>query len=351
MGSKTVEYMFQRMWPRIYFDTAVFFSIGRGLLEAPLIEQLIAEIERRSAIVVVSHAHSRDLPVGDHGLTELLASVLERFWIRALVMEGPAEIEPWQTPEADIVLEPCANIREVLTSPAAEPVLEAGAVGKRSAHAAAVAFKEGRKATTSVKQQRLSNNFEAIVVGSSSVLGLGLAADAAEAVDYGAKAIRQELKPAERDELIALVLPVEASVKALEPVLSSLSKLERLGIWKYIRATATDAPGTWLAKVLAGERARNLDGKPLESDSVDLEHCGHFPYVDIATCDRQAYASIAPRLRDVKGSRTPQLFKNGQIEELLAHLKTLPTKEELRDRALRLDLDRDDGLEPAPQGA
>ncbi|MFN0246142.1 MAG: hypothetical protein ACKV2T_04490 [Kofleriaceae bacterium] len=177
----------------------------------------------------------------------------------------------------------------------------------------------------------------------ANVLGLGLADDAAGAVDYGAKAIDLELKPAERDELIQLVSPVEASIKELEPVLSSLSKPERLGIWKYIRATAADAPGIWLARGLSGDRARNVDGKSLESDSVDLEHCGHFPYVDIATCDKQAYASIATRLSDVKGSRTPLLFKNGQVAELLAHLQTLPTRKEWIDRAIRLDLDLDVG--------
>ncbi|MFN0246146.1 MAG: hypothetical protein ACKV2T_04510 [Kofleriaceae bacterium] len=161
--------MFQRMWPRVYLDTAVLFSIGRRHLDASLIDELIAEIENRSAIVVVSHAHFRDLPFGDPNAAALLASVLERFWIRALVMEGPAEIEPWQTPNADIVLESCANIREILMSPAAEPVLEAGAVAKVSAHAAAIAFKEGRKATMLPKQARLSNKHEAIVVRSAKV--------------------------------------------------------------------------------------------------------------------------------------------------------------------------------------
>lgn len=28
MGSNVVEYMFQRMSPRVYFDTSVLFSIG-----------------------------------------------------------------------------------------------------------------------------------------------------------------------------------------------------------------------------------------------------------------------------------------------------------------------------------
>ena len=59
----------------------------------------------------------------------------------------------------------------------------------------------------------------------------------------------------------------------------------------------------------------------------------HIPYVNIATCDRQAYSALAPHVREVTGTRTPTIFRNGQLDAVLAHVQTLPTGDQILEEA------------------
>lgn len=84
------------------------------------------------------------------------------------------------------------------------------------------------------------------------------------------------------------------------------------------------APGTWLAGQLAANRFRNVTRKPARQDPVDLGHVSHFPYMDIATCDRQVFDAIAPHITSARGARTVALFRNADLPALVEYVDSLP---------------------------
>ncbi len=69
--------------------------------------------------------------------------------------------------------------------------------------------------------------------------------------------------------------------------------------------------------------------EPEDTDSVDLAHVMHFPYVDIATCDRQSYAAISAHVAQARGPRAVTLYRNNQLQAILEHIEELPTAEEI----------------------
>lgn len=333
---EVVEQLFKRRWPRLYLDTAEVIAIGRGHLPASFVDELIASIEKHSVILVISHAHLRDmLKPGDRDAPGLLASTLERFWIRGLVDRGPWAIEPWTSGPVDIDLLPWGNVREVLEAPGATSNLAEHDLIQTIAHAGDMSFKKVQRSTAPRTKGRLSNNHEAIIAGSAMVLALGLQPDVAAAVDWCAQAIACTLTASERAGLIEKVAPAEAALETMSQFFTMITPEERLNLWPLIKADPEVAPGTCLSKTLAGNRLRNVGRDPERSDSIDLEHCSYIPYVDIATCDRQAYAAIAPRLLDVKGTRTPTLFRNGQLEAVLTHIRKLPTRKQIFEESMR----------------
>ena len=325
-----VERQFRQHWPRLYLDSAELIEIGRQRLAESLINEFIAAIDKHAVVLVISHAHFRDmLKPDDRAARDLLASTLERFWIRALVHRGPWDIEPWTGGPTDIELLPWGNVRELLEAPEARANLAEHDVVQTIAHDADVSFRSAQRSMVPASQGRLSNNHDAIVSSVAAILGLGLQPDTAAAVDWCAQVLSCNLTETERQNLLRRAAPAEAAVSAMAPLLHVLTSEERLNLWPHISANSTVAPGTWLSKALAGNRLRNIDRAPTRSDSIDLEHCAYFPYVDIATCDRQAYAAIENRLSEAKGPRTPTVFRNGQLEAVLAHVRTMPTKEQL----------------------
>lgn len=327
---ETVEQHFKQRWPRLYLDSAEIIAIGRGHLPESFVDEFIASIEQHAVVLVISHAHLRDmLKPGDRDAPALLASTLERFWIRALVVRGPWEIEPWTSGHVDIELAPWGNVREVLEAPEATSNLAEHDLIQTIAHAADLSFKTAQRSVAPGTKGRLSNNHEAIVAGSAMVLAVGLQPDAGAAVDWCARAISCSLNATERANLVERVSPAEAALNAMSPFFAMITPEDRLNLWPRIKADPAVAPGAWLSKTLAGNRLRNVDRDPTRSDSIDLEHCAYLPYVDIATCDRQAYAAIAPRIAEVKGPRVPTLFRNGQLEAVISHIRMLPTKQQI----------------------
>lgn len=336
MSMDLVEQLFKHRWPRLYLDTAELITIGRGHLPKAFIDEFIATIEQHSVVLVISDAHIYDaLKPGDQDAPGFLASTLERFWIRGLVDLGPAQIEPWVSGRIDIGVLPWGNVRDVLHAPAAVSSIADHDFVQTVAHAASLMFKVVQQSASPRPKQRLSNNHDAIVVGAANVLAIGLRPDAPAAVDYCAQSISCTLTGAERAALIERVAPAEAFVQTMSPVIEMTSQEERLNIWQIIKAGADVAPGLWLAKKLAGNRHRNIDRAPDRSDTIDLEHCAHIPYVDIVTCDKQAYAAVAPYVHEARGTRTPTIFRNGQLEAVLTHIKTLPTRDQIFEQALQ----------------
>jgi Trp operon repressor len=112
---------------------------------------------------------------------------------------------------------------------------------------------------------------DAIVTGSALVLALGIQSDAEAAVNWCAHAISCTLTENERAALIARVSPAEAAVDAMSSLFAMITPEERLDLWQRIKADKAVAPGSWLAKTLAGNRMRNVGRDPERSDSITRE--------------------------------------------------------------------------------
>ena len=321
-------------WHRLYLDTAVLNDIGRGNLDVPFVESLIEATAAHAVVLVISAAHFRDaLKPNDPNAPYRLAATIERFPFRALVDVDPFSIEPWTAGPADIDLLPWGNVRETLTHPAANDFLVKQDDIQGITFDADEAYKKYQRALRDslgeASLPKLSNPHQAIVVGATNLLALGMRPDAAAAIDRAAEMIHADLTPQQRARLVESVVPFESAVRAMAPLFDKLTEFQRLDAWPIMKAGPEVAPGAWLVKQLVANRTRNIDRDPERSDVVDLEHSMHFPYVDIATCDRQAFAALQPILGQARGSRSPHLFRNGEVQKVLAYMRTLPTFDEV----------------------
>jgi hypothetical protein len=84
------------------------------------------------------------------------------------------------------------------------------------------------------------------------------------------------------------------------------------------------SPGMFLARKLVACLGANVMRRPRRSDSVDGMHASYFPYVDVATCDRQTLAWLSSHIGKARGPRTPRLFRNGYLHDVAMALAQLP---------------------------
>jgi hypothetical protein len=336
-SSELVDELFKSRWPRLYLDTAELNDIGRGNLAAPLVDALLETLERHAVVLVISSAHMRDaLKPGDVDAPKLFATTLERFWMRALVVRGPDEVEPWPTTPRDIELSPVGNVHAFLTAEAAQPALVKLEAAQDTMFVADIATKAVQRFTAQgTPKKKLSKNHEAIVVGSTYLLALGFESKADEAIDRCARTIKCALTDADRLTLLERVMPAELATVVLAPYLDAMDGDARSRFWSLLKAGPENAPGTWLARQLAANRIRNVMRAADRSDSIDLEHCAHFPYVDIATCDRQAYAAIEPHVEHARGPRPVRVFRNGRLEDVVQYIQSMPMHEDIRAMAIK----------------
>jgi hypothetical protein len=221
-----------------------------------------------------------------------------------------------------VTLVPWNNVRESLLATGGDEALEEQARGQDAAHAGEVAAMEHLRREA---PRRIARHLHAIVVGATVSLLMGLRDnDAGGALDCAAGVEGYEFTGTERDDLVEALQPLVAYFERLGP------EMERLGTDRTTAARRMGlgpdrAPGLWLAGRLSEGRIRNRARAPLRSDMIDLAHAAHYPYVDVATCDRQAHAELARFIGDAAGSRVPNLLRNGQLPAVLEHVQSLPT--------------------------
>jgi hypothetical protein len=137
------------------------------------------------------------------------------------------------------------------------------------------------------------------------------------------------LTPADRATLVSALQPIVEHVRHVGPLADEAERTEGLR-----RLAELDrSPGLSLAQRLVSARIRDVERKVLRSDHPDVFHATYFPYVDIATCDGQAYGALERVIGQVRGSRSVKLFRNGRLAEVLAHVQTLPTYQDVIRRA------------------
>ncbi len=265
-------------------------------------------------LLVISAPHMRDAWRPNDREARRLASLTR----------GPRKVEPWTTAPADIEIAPWGNVRDPRTAHAAKPVLHELEAARDAAFVADIAMKAVVRCTAEHGPNSvLSNTHEAIVVGSIYRLALGFESTAEDAIAWCVRAIDGSLTDADKRTLLERVMPTEVAMVVLSPYLAAMTADTRARFWDLMTAGPDNAPGTWLARQLAGSRTRNLKRDVERNDSVDVEHCAHFPYVDIATCNRRAYPTIAAHLPTARGSRRVKLFRNQDLQQVVDYIESL----------------------------
>jgi hypothetical protein len=310
----------------LYLDTAELLYIADGRADEGLVRDLAQAMWAHCMPLVVSLEHLQDaIPrATDPDTRNRVADALERFELRAVVIRSPGEIEPWTTPEADIELAPAANIRELLMSREGHHALVNLTSMHDALHAANVDFRElllSDKATFRKAEYELwLQCFITLVRGWRGT-------DVGEIVSYWQAKSEIQISDAIRDSMRAHLQPVSDLVASLGDAMSSEEARTHI-LTSMSHSFASEghvsAPGLFLSGQLASCRSRNRTRIPTVSDALDGMHVTHFPYVDVATCDRQTYGCIIPHLEKIVRPRRPRIIRNGDLREVLRAVEGLP---------------------------
>src|SRR5262249_32611629 len=158
---------------------------------------------------------------------------------------------------------------------------------------------------------------QAVFVGATVTVMLGwMGEDPGPIVDWCANEEHLEMTHAERAHLVELLQPVVAMARELGPMMDKHGT-NRVAAMRRVGLGPDRAPGLWLSSRLGESRMRNVSRSPTASDSIDLFHAAFYPYVDIATCDRQAFDTLSRHIADAKGTRPTRLVRNGQLAKIL----------------------------------
>lgn len=313
-------------WPRLYLDTAEILTIADGKVDREIVRELVSAMSARCVVLVISLEHLQDsLTRADSNAPDRVTAALERFPLRAVVVSGPSAIEPWPVGVGDIEIAPAANIREVLMHPRRGPILSELASAQDAIHNADVSFQQAQAAFA---EQRLSNAEHTLALQVIITLVRGWrGTDVDEVIEYWATRSDLRLSSAVRASLVAHLQPI-AQLMSKFVADERFDDVARLSILTRMRdgfgaAPLSHAPGLFLAARLATCRTQNRTRTPSRSDSLDGLHAMHFPYVDLATCDRQTYHCLAPHLPRIPGPRRPILFRNGQLPNVLNAVNAL----------------------------
>lgn len=318
---------FRNRWHRLYLDTAEINDISRGRMAPALLKDLFAALERHAVILVVSLEHLRDaLKPGDKDAPTRFADALVQFPLLGLVETGPEKIEPWSSGVADIMISPWRNVHEVLLAPTADAALTTQAELQAATYAGDLAANASMRETHGL---RVPKQHQTLFVGATVSLMLGWRGDEpGPIVDWCAEEERITLSAAERALLVEMLQPVVAMVREIGPMMDKHGT-DRVAAMRRVGLGPDRAPGFWLSGKLGENRIRNVSRAPTPSDSIDVFHASFYPYVDIATCDRQAFDALQRHVGEARGPRPTKLFRNGQLAAILDFVRTLPTGEEL----------------------
>jgi hypothetical protein len=315
---------FRSRWHRLYLDTAELNELAGGRVDAGLVRDLHAACRDRRTVLVISREHLRDaFRPGDGERRPQFAAMLEQFPTCAMVTTDPYEIEPWQGDVKDIVISPCGNIREVLTSEHADAALEREARVQDATHAG------DRDAIASMRgsaRVQIPRRLHDVIAGVTIFLVGGTMGEELDPIiDRCASLLDAHVSDADRALIKETVRPMLDMLRHLAPLMAE-GAIDRIEVTRQIGVGPGDSPGRWLAQKLVSNRLRNVGRNPQRSDVVDLFHATYYPYMDVATCDRQAHDALLPFLDEVRGSRASrgQLVRNGQLATVVECLEQLP---------------------------
>jgi hypothetical protein len=312
-------------WRRLYLDTAELLDMADGRTDAGVVSALIREMERSSTLLVVSVEHAQDIMHGAAADTyERFLCALERFPNRAVVTTAPHDIEPWEDKAEDIVVELADNTREIFSHPRARPFVKELVQEHAALFDVTVETKVNEAAVGSLSRSARGLLLRCLVTLVRGWRGTDVATILAMWEGREPPSLSED----ERNSLLLLLAPwAELLAEFERRHHPSAAMRERM--LDYFRNSFDDAsheysPGMFLGGRLVRCLRRNTGRNPLRSDSVDGMHAQYFPYVDVATCDRQVFACLSKHVRDLRWPRALHLFRNGQLADVIALLATCP---------------------------
>jgi hypothetical protein len=302
-------------WPRLYLDTGLLLEIADGLIEGPILTRLLTTMADLPAVLVVSKDHMQDaIPRGHDENRDHFAAAVQRFPFRAVVVREPREIEPWTEASQDIGLCLIEDFLELVTRPEARPHLAQLSAAQDKIHTAtSVSQVVRRMDPLSPKASELA--FACMVTLARGWMGT----DISEILAMWEES-KGRLADGERASIVvALTLWAEL---VREHILTDedREKFARDFLDTFDDTSRIHSPGMFLARRLTGCWQRDTARNPKRGDSVDVMHASYFPYVNIATCDRSAFACLAKYIGLVKGPRSPRVFRNNDLESVVAAL-------------------------------
>lgn len=314
-----------QMWPRLYLDTSDLLDIADGTVDARVVEDLFAVIATRRIVVLFTVEHLVDIAA--KGLSEgaeQLGKVAERFPWRVVVTTDPSVIEPWQQVGVDIGLQFAPNIREFFTHPAALPVVGHFSDFQDRVHLAEEAIRPNRT-TRARRLDSLSKRESELYWRTIITLVRGwLSTDIEQIMAFHVKSLDRPLE----DRAYARVYDrVAMCAQFLQNTSSLLEEFdhgsEEILKQMIIAHDGERAPGLHLAMQFSMARRRDPGRTSQRSDTVDSMHAIHFPYVDVATCDRFSYSILKNLVKTTVGPRSPSLIRTGHLSEVVSELQKL----------------------------
>jgi hypothetical protein len=311
-------------------DTAELLEIAGGRVDAGLVENLLSAIRLSHTILVVSKDHIQDIQGAYVTTREGFLDALERFPVLGAVDKEPYDVEPWADGPRDITLRLVSDIRGLFQHPAAESHLRHFGHVQTALHNATVLMQEARREAPPFS--RIAEDHRIRVL-------LKLVTDPDD------REVSELVSEIEQDTGKALTgVDREAIAKHLQPCADLLRNLnlkqklteeQRMKFAYDVAATIDgasqqDAPGTSLARCLARGLAKNPTRNPLRSDTIDRAHASYFPYVDVATCDKEAFACISRQIAEVHGLRPTKLFRNGRLQDVAAAIAQINVPDDSR---------------------
>jgi len=309
---------------RLYLDAADLFDIGDGRLDPALVADLGAAMNETGTLLMLSHDHVHDAARGGTSSLDSLARAAEVFGVVLVVMAGPGAVEPLTPELGDIAVERCTNFRElVFAKAAAEPIAMLSAAHDRFHSGDRAAQVE--LAATPLPALR-SNKADALFMQSFITLCRGWQGDDPETIlsfwelDLGVRVSREEREGILRRLQGARAMVTSMLAVATEHEIDITEALRNAGTW----GTNPDTcPGHHLALRISGARRRDVRRKPQRSDWSDIDHAMHFPYADVATCDRNTREIVARVLPTMKCPRSPLVLHNRQLDQVVEAVRRL----------------------------
>jgi hypothetical protein len=310
-------------WPRLYLDTAELLEIAGGRVDAELVEDLLAVCRQSNTILVVSKDHIQDIQGAYATTREGFLDALERFPVVAAVDKEPYQVEPWADDPQDISLRHVSDVRGLFQHPTTQSYFQLFADTQTALQVASARTQEARRIAPPYSRIANEHRIRCILMLAREPANR----DIDEFLEECEQETGEQLESKEREAITNHLQPWADLLRDFKAKFK-LTEEQRTDFAYDVAATIDgaiqhDAPGTGLARCLARGLAQNPTRKPLRSDTVDSAHASYFPYVDIATCDREVFACISRQITEVHGPRPTKLFRNGQLHRVVETLSLL----------------------------